>query len=196
MPVFHRPFFDFFRSQNIGVIVAVLLVMNAGFLYMIWKKKESQSLPSTHQHSANTNYTSLTREIQHLIRSAGSGGLSKDTLSVEIYLTDKQCLTCIDEALPYWLALGEDGKLTIHFFSRSTSSRQTERISQQYGIPMKWINTVSSPDPSDSLLWNSTAPSVVIKNNVDRRIILVHIGDRTERERATVFYETFIHLIH
>lgn len=195
MSAFRRPFSNFLRSHKIEAIVTVLLVVNAFFLYAIWKKKDSQFLPATHLHSADSNYTSLTKEIQHMIRVVTNSGFPKDSLLVDVYLTDRQCPTCIDEALPYWLAIDGNAKLTIHFVSRSTSPRQTERFSQQYGIPMKWIKTVSSVNPADSLLWNSTAPSVVLRKKVDGTIVLVHIGDSAERKRATVFYATLTRFI-
>lgn len=129
MSALRQPFFHFLRNHRFEEIVAILLVVNASFLYVIWKKKDNQFSPITHFHSADSNYASLKKEIQQVFHKAMDEGFRKDTLVVEVYLTDRQCPTCIDEALPYWMALDGNAKLIIHFLSRSTSSRQAERFS-------------------------------------------------------------------
>ncbi len=181
-----------FKNHRNEIVIAALLIVNVVFLYTVWKR---QNTPIPHEPSFHNDYDSYGREIRSLIAHAKLSHITtkeKNAFSVIIFLTDHQCPKCIDEALPFWRTLSEKTELKVYFNSKSTSTRQKERMSQQYGIPLEWMETVVSTNPPDSLLWNSTAPSIILEDNSSGNIIVAHIGDRSFRDRSSFFYQCVI----
>lgn len=165
------------------LIIILLLSVNGVFLFLKWNDQRV-SVPRR----ATPNEILL----YEMEVSATLSSLRERSLAVDVLVRKNHCGVCVDEALPYWLMLINRVPTTIFYYSPSPSVREGERFAQQFGIPDSIVRLEHSISPSDSLLWSSNSPAVIVRDSQSGIRYLVHIGSSDNPSRTAAFYKALV----
>ncbi len=179
-------------KNRFSLVVAVLLALNGIFLYYNWV-----------QRSAPDSHTALQEEIQKVTKqelwlSLNGYLVRKPELrqakskSVWVFVHERHCSMCKEEARPYWKAIAENGSVDFKIYYYSIQPRGWERFALWMEFPKEYIVAVKSIAPADTLPWSSSAPSVIVVDNQTKEIRLAHAGSSLLRKRSSVFYEFLV----
>jgi hypothetical protein len=179
-------------KKHLPLFFLALLALNVVFLYYNWIQ-QSNAGSQTSLHNEILKITE--QELLFLFsryRGYNPEFQRRRSSSVLVFVHERHCSLCKEEAAPYWKAIEKDANVDFRLYYYSLQPRGWERFALWMELPKEQIIPVSSIACEDTLLWSSTAPSVLVVDNQTKEVKFAHVGSSHLRKRSIVFYEFLI----
>lgn len=185
-----------FRVKDHFYLVAlVLLALNAIFLYYNFWHRSSANIGTALQEEV----LKLSEvELKYVLNGYRIPALHPSATtkirpaSIFVFVHEQHCDVCKQEARPYWRSLAELKNADFRVFYYSRQPRGWERFALWMELSKEHIIPVSFIAREDTLLWSSSAPSIIVVDNHTKEIKLAHAGSSHLRKRSILFYEYLI----